>query len=306
MQISRLQAHDKRLEPLIAEINQTLEDSVYSRTSTMQNLRDLLDSHQGLIIADQTTVYAFLIYHLKEPICQIDFAYATFEKPTKVLLSHLIGGLIQLCQADQQIHTLRCDFIPWFGSALQKALVSKGFQHSPRLLMRADVPFRFPEEGYQDIQMLAWHDSYTKSASRMLLELFRGSEESKWDHGITQINGCQRFLAETYSGRFGLFDPSISTLLKYQNHQAGLALCSWGEEGEGFISAFGILPEFSGLGLGGKLLRHVMRSFEAMEAPAVELVVSEANLPARRLYSAQQFEVKDQASLYYLHLNSIS
>jgi len=306
MQISRLQAHDKRLDPLLAEIDQSLEDSVFSRSSTMQNLRDLLESHQGLVIADQTTVYAFLIYHLKEPICQIDFAYATFEKPTKAFLSQLIGGLIQLCQADEQIHTLRCDFIPWFGSAMQKALIAQGFLHSPRLLMRADVPYRFSEDVYQDIQLVPWHDSYTKSAARMLLDLFRGSEESKWDYSITQISGCQRFLAETYSGRFGIFDPSISTLLKYQNHHAGLALCSWAEEGQGFIAAFGILPEFSGLGLGGKLLRHVMRSFENMEAPAVELAVSEANLTARRLYSAQQFEVKDQASLYYLHLKSLS
>lgn len=305
MQISRLQAHDLRLEPLLAEIDQGLEDSIFSRTSTMQNLRDLLESHQGLVIADQTTVYAFLIYHLKEPICQIDFAYATYEKPSKALLGHLISGLLQLCRGDEQIHMVRCDFIPWFGSSLQNALIAQGFQHSPRLLLRADVPFRFAEETHSEIQLFPWQDSFTKSASRMLMDLFRSSEESKWDPSIRHITGCQRFLAETYAGRFGIFDPSISTLLKFRNHQAGLALCSWGEEGQGFISAFGILPEFSGLGLGGKLLRHVMRAFEAMQAPAVELAVSEANLPARRLYTAQQFEVKDQASLYYYPLRSL-
>ena len=74
------------------------------------------------------------------------------------------------------------------------------------------------------------------------------------------------------------------------------------EPSKGFISAFGILPEYSGLGLGGKLLRHVLSSYEAMQAENVELAVSEANLPARRLYTAQQFVVIDHASLYYLTL----
>ena len=302
MQISRLLPQDLRLEPLLSEINRGLEDSVYSQVSTMQNLRDLIESHQGLIIADQSTVYAFLIYHLKEPVCQIDFAYATFKKPAVTLLSHLLGGLIQLCEQDSQIHTIRCDFIPWFGRDLQKALVQKRFQHCPRLLMSADAPFGYIKEETEGIEMHSWQNTYTKTAAKMLVELFRGSEESKWDHNITTLIGCQRFLAETYAGRFGVFDPSISTLLKFRDEPAGLALCSWEEPSKGFISAFGILPEYSGLGLGGKLLRHVLSSYEAMQAENVELAVSEANLPARRLYTAQQFVVIDHASLYYLTL----
>src|SRR5665647_253971 len=273
MQIARLIPTDLRLEPLIEEIGASLDHTIYNKNTTLSNLRDIIQSHQGLVVSDSSRIYAFLIYHLKGSICYIDFAFAGAHKTRKTLLIHQIAALRRLSKEDPEIETIRCDFIPWFADALPEALLANHFLLSPRLLMRADTPFHLPDEQDPDHTMLPWQPEYHQIAAKLLAEIFSGSEESKWDLSIRSVAGCRQFLAETYSGRFGIFDPGISTLLKYQDQTAGLALCSWGEEGEGFISAFGILPQFAGHGLGTGLLRHVLREFDALQAPAVELAV---------------------------------
>jgi len=300
MQIARLIPTDLCLEPLIEEIGVSLDHTVYSKTTTLSNLRDLIQSYQGLVVSDSSRIYAFLIYHLKGSVCYLDFAFAGSHKTRKAMLIQLIAALTRLSKDDPEIETIRCDFIPWFADALPEALLANHFLLSPRLLMRADTPYRFPVEPCPDSTLLPWQPEYHQIAAKLLLEIFAGSEESKWDLSIRSVAGCRQFLSETYSGRFGIFDPSISTLLKYKDQTAGLALCSWGEEGEGFISAFGILPQFAGHGLGTGLLRHVLREFDAMQAPAVELAVCQTNEAACRLYTSHQFEIKDKASLYYL------
>ncbi|MCE5195756.1 MAG: GNAT family N-acetyltransferase [Negativicutes bacterium] len=302
MQIARLIPTDLRLEPLLGEIAASLEHTVYNKTATLRNLRDLIQSYQGLVVSDSSKIYAFLIYHLKGSVCFLDFAFAGTDRTHKAMLNHLIAALIRLSREDPEIDTIRCDFIPWFADALPEALLANHFLLSPRLLMRADAPFRFPVEAHPDRSMLAWQPEYHQPAAQLLAQIFSGSEESLWDSSIRNVAGCRQFLSETYSGRFGIFDPGISTLLRYQDQPAGLALCTWGEEGDGFIAAFGVLPQFAGLGLGGSLLRHVLHKFDTMQAPAVELAVSQTNAAAIRLYTSHQFEIKDKASLYYFSI----
>lgn len=306
MQITGLQADDLRLKPLFLEIEQSLRQNLYDFESVLTTLKDLTENHQGLILGDSSTVYAFLIFHVKEPVCFIDFAFASAQTKEENFLYHLLDALLTLCRQDGQIKSVRCDFIPWYGHKLQKALVKAEFQHSPRLLLRAQGPFNLTETLSEQTEFLTWKTNFDNRGARLLKEIFANSEESKWDPVITERAGCLRFIADTYAGRFGIFEPSASYLLKYQNQDAGLALSSWNSEGNGFIAAFGVLPQYSGLGLGGRLLRRVLHSFDLAQAPAVDLAVSESNIAAMRLYKSQKFKTIDRVSLYYYNLNALN
>ncbi|NLN83785.1 MAG: GNAT family N-acetyltransferase [Firmicutes bacterium] len=302
MKISGLQSDDLRLQPLYKEIEESLTKNLYQAETTISNLKDLAESHQGLILEDSTTVYAFILFQIREPVCFIEFAFASEQTDKQNFLFYLIKNLVDLCRQDGQILSIRCDFIPWFGTELQSALVAAGFQHCPRLLLRAELPYQKELDLSPDLEFLLWTPKFNSRAAKMLKQIFANSEESKWDPSITTEAGCQRFLAATYGGRFGIFDPNCSFLLKYKKKEAGLALCTWDHEGNGFIASFGIMPHFSGLGLGGKLLSKIMDNFSQALAPALELAVSEGNIAAMRLYASHDFKAIDRTSLYYLEL----
>ncbi|MDX6526249.1 MAG: hypothetical protein QOI43_1760 [Gaiellales bacterium] len=76
------------------------------------------------------------------------------------------------------------------------------------------------------------------------------------------------------------FDPALCFVAGSGSELAGVAVCST----SGFVKDLVVHESWRGQGLGEALLRHVLATFAARGAPAVELKVEATNSNAVRLY----------------------
>lgn len=293
------------MRPLLNEVFEILPGNPSERHASLQRLEENMRLNQGLVLRQEDKVLAMLLYYLKGSSCRISFAYALERLNPIFLLHHLLLGLISLAEADANINTIRCDVVPWFPPSVSQAFESAGFAKAERMLMRRSGGFPASVSPFPDgIKLIPWEPWLNTPAANILHLVFGQSYESKWDRDLAEIRGCKQFLTDCYSGRFGIFDPSVSFALQQDNLWVGLALASWSSEGEGFIPAFGLLPNFVGRGLGSTMLSHLLMRFGKSTFPpsAIELAVSEENRSAVQLYHKFHFQINSRFRVYYRHI----
>ena len=302
--LQKLRPEHADLLPLLDEVALLLPGNEFDRIRSRLQLEDALHSSPGLMLTQEERVIAVMLYTIKGSSCRISFAYALKEEEPVEMLCHLFHGLISLAKADKQIASLRLDVVPWFPLAVEQALQLCGFTRVERLVMRRSNSYprmvaNFPP-GYR---LVPWEGGLN-AAAEILHRSFGTTFEGSWDRNLTELDGCRLFMADCYSGRYGNFDDRISFALQYENYWAGMALATWSSDGEGFIPAFGLLPNFTGKGLGSTMLAHLLQRYgqAAFPPPAIELAVSAANTAAVGLYGKYGFKERSYFSVYYLDM----
>jgi ribosomal protein S18 acetylase RimI-like enzyme len=260
--------------------------------------------NQGLVIKQGEQALALVVYYLKGRSCRILLAHALQNNNPHLMMHHLLQGLISLVQKDPEINSLRCDVVPWFAPSVLLAMESSGFTCVKRMMMRRLAPCpreapAFPAR----IRLVPWDNWLTGPAAQIMHAAFGNGFEGTWDRALNELDGCKQFIADCYSGRFGEFQAGVSFALQYENLWMGMALASRSGD-EGFIPVFGLLPQFSGQGLGSVMLAHLLRRFgRGINPPSyIELAVSVENHPAVHLYKKFGFVKESEYMVYYLNL----
>ena len=306
LSVQHLDPDHLNLQPLLDEVALLFRGNDFERQNQMLQLRDLMRRNQGLVLKQGDRVLALLLYYLKAKTCRLSFAYALADYHPEVVLRHLFQTLISLVIEDREINSIRCDVVPWFPQSVASALSGLGFTRVERMVMRRDLPC--PERApafTPGIKLVPWDTWLTAPAAQILHLAFGMGFEGSWDRSLAEIAGCRQFISDCYSGRFGTFDAAISFALMQENQWVGMALATWAGEGDGFIPAFGLLPQFCGKGIGQTMLAQLLKRFGQATYPpgGVELAVSVDNTAAVRLYQKFDFRRRSSFEVYFLNIS---
>jgi len=309
LRIQKLQPQDPYLQPLLEEAALLLPGNEFDRVKGKMALEDIIHSSQGLVLRRQQEILAMLLYTIKESTCRVSFAYAQKEGDARLLLFHLLKGLVALAELDGELSNIRCDVVAWFPDSLEQALQLNNFTRIERKTMRRVAAYPTNAPPFPPaFRQIPWDTWLTTPASQILHLAFGAGFEGSWDRSLTEMSGCKQFLSDCYTGRYGTFDPAISFALQYENMWAGIALASWSNGGEGFIPAFGLLPQYTGKGIGSIMLHHLLLHFgrSHFPPPAIELAVSKDNKPAVALYEKFGFSERSRFYVYYRDIKQLS
>jgi len=304
--IQQLEVGRYGLQPLLDEICELMPGNAFERQNGIQQLEEVMRRSQGLVLKRGEQILALVVYLIRGNSCRVSFAYALRSAQPQQMLQYLLQGLVSLAQDDPEIHSVRFDFVPWFPLDVELALRSRGFTCVERMLMRRADPLPVTAPSVPaGMQIVPWDSWLTAPAAQIMLLAFGNGFEGSWDNSLKDISGCKQFISDCYSGRFGTFDARVSFALRQNNLLIGISLASWAREGEGFIPAFGLLPEFTGRGLGSLMLMHLLKRYGESTFPplAIELAVSEDNHAAVRLYSKNGFKEKSRFKVYHLDVS---
>ena len=304
--IQQLQVDRYGLQPLLQEIKDLMPGNAFERQQGVQQLEEVMRRSQGLVLKRGEQIVALAVYLIRGNSCRLSFAYALKGESSQLMLQYLFQGLLSLAESDPNIDSIRFDIVPWFPLNIELALKELGFTCVERMLMRRceAYPIHAPSLP-REIKLVPWDTWLTTPVAQILLLAFGGGFEGSWDRSLKDLSGCKQFLADCYSGRFGTFDARISFALQQENLLIGMSLASWSTEGEGFIPAFGLLPQFTGQGLGSIMLAHLLKRYgeSAFPPQGIELAVSEENHAALHLYQKYGFMEKSRFRVYYLDIH---
>jgi len=304
--IQELRVDRYGLEPLLAEISDLLPGNAFERQSGLQQLEELMRRSQGLVLKQGERILALLIYLIRGNCCRLSFAYALRDAQPQLMLQYLFQGLLNLAQEDPNIDSLRFDLVPWFPLSVELVLQALEFTCVERMLLRREEPCPSTVPPFPDgIRLIPWDTWLTTPAAQILLIAFGGGFEGSWDRSLQEQSGCKQFISDCYSGRFGTFDARVSFALQQDNLLIGMSMAAWSKEGEGFIPAFGLLPQFTGQGLGNLMMAHLLKRYGESTFPprAVELAVSEENRAAVHLYQKYGFREKSRFRVYHYEIS---
>ncbi len=295
-----LVADDPRLNVILEEIRRVVYSLPLDHLRALHSLGEAIRHSEGLVLYQDGLIIAIILYYSRGATGRITFVYAMDRFSPQQSTERLVREVVQRLAGRTGVSVLRCDFTPWGQDYLSWSLLDNGFRTVQRAAMRANSPFVVSTALPAGTEVVPWQPESVEPAAHLLQASFGKELDGQKDPAFRDTPGCRQLIAETCHGRFGIFDPSVSMLLRYQGEWAGLALGSWNTAQDGFIPAIGLVPEVRGLGLGKALLSELLKRFAYASAPAVELAVTLDNKPAVELYKKMGFEFKETFVVHYL------
>ncbi len=295
-----LVADDPRLNVILEEIRRVVYSLPLDHQRALHSLHEALRRSEGLVLYQDGLIIAFILYYSRGTTGRITFVYAMDRFSPQQATERLVREAAHRLAGRHGVSVLRCDFSPWGQDYLSWALVNTGFRAVQRAAMRATAPFLVDKTLPADAELVDWGPGLLEVAAHLLQASFGDGLDGQKDPAFRDTLGCRQLIAETCQGRFGIFDSSVSMLLRYQGEWIGLALGSWTANHDGFIPAIGLAPTVRGLGLGKVLLSELLQRFAYASAPAVELAVTLDNRPAVELYKKMGFQFKETFVVHYL------
>ncbi|MGE5652829.1 MAG: GNAT family N-acetyltransferase, partial [Bacillota bacterium] len=275
-----LMADDPRLTVILEEIRRVVYSLPHlDHQRALHSLSEALRRSEGLVLYQDGLIVALILYYSRGATGRITFAYAMERFSPQQCTSRLVREAVHRLAHRIGVTVLRCDFSPWGPDYLSWALLDAGFHSVQRAAMRAEAPFVVSTALPHGAELVDWQPDLMETAAHLLQASFGDELDGRKDPAFRDTSGCRQLIAETCQGRFGIFDPEVSTLLRYHSEWVGLALGSWTPAGDGFIPAIGLIPDARGLGLGKTLLSELLKRFAYASAPAVELAVTLDNKP---------------------------
>lgn len=296
-----LVADDPRLNVILEEIRQVVYSLPHlDHQRALHSLGEALRHSEGLVLYQDGLIIAFILYYSRTSTGRITFVYALNRFSPQKATQRLVDEAVHRLAHRSGVSILRCDFVSWGPDHLSWALLNAGFTAVQRAAMRALPPFAVSMCLPVGVEVIGWRTDLAETAAHLLQASFANGLDGLKDPAFRDIPGCRQLIAETSHGRFGVFDPSVSLLLRNNGDWVGLALASWTTAGDGFIPAIGLVREVRGMGLGRALLSELMKRFAYASAPAVELAVTMDNKPALEMYKKMGFGFKETFVVHYL------
>lgn len=230
-----------------------------------------------------------------------------------------------LKEAIQRLNESRISIISheWLPSSLlpSAALLSAGFKTLTRAFMEGDVEacagrVVFPA-GYA---VRNWGSNLIDDFAATLHKIFAEpniSIDAVFAPEYSTLEGVKKSLKESSEGKrtedLGIIDTETTLLLLHEGKACGVSECyNWEEvkrddSGEiiervpmGFVRMLGLLPEYRGKGLGGLLMRRILKGYADEGVKGLRLWVTVENASAFNLYKKLGFrDIGERSTVYY-------
>jgi GNAT superfamily N-acetyltransferase len=249
--------------------------------------------------------YAFSVFEAAKAVIGDVYAFDETESTYNPTCDTLLHHLIELLQATPGIDRIESQLLMFPVGALAGPFRAYGFRSYPRLFMTAKLtptPGATPAaSGMWDRQprgsnpppmYQSWQPEFYDAAAAFIHRCYAGHMDSGINDQYQTMHGSQRFLHNII--RFpgcGIFDAEHSWLLRNPSTRAieALLLSSRVRSDVAHITQLCVDPALRGRGLGQQLLDHHAARIARAGVRELSLTVTEANLPAVRLYERNGF-----------------
>lgn len=281
-------------------------------------LLDYLDSRilTGYVAlqAGHIVGYAFCVCEGAKAVIGDVYAFGETESTVNPICDTLLHHLLELVQATPGVERVESQLLMFPYGALGDPFRAAGFTSFPRCFMLRDLEAH-PASMGTDLGSLhpgrrlilqAWQPEFYESTAQLIHRCYANHMDAGINDQYRTLHGAQRFLHNII--RFpgcGVFDPENSWVLRDADapaetngkHEGGLrssvieaaVLCSRVRADVNHITQICISPSLRGQGLGQMMLEHCAREGAKRGVRQLSLTVTEANLPARRLYERNGF-----------------
>ncbi|MGA7156793.1 MAG: GNAT family N-acetyltransferase [Acidobacteriaceae bacterium] len=287
----------------------------YTRASTM--LLDYLDSRilPGFVAlqAGHIVGYAFCVCEGAKAVIGDVYAFGETESTVNPICDTLLHHLLELVQATPGVDRVESQLLMFPDGALNDPFEAAGFASFPRCFMLRDLETH-PSSTEMDLAAMhpgrrlilqSWQPEFYEGAAKLIHRCYADHMDAGINDQYRTLHGAQRFLHNII--RFpgcGVFDPESSWVLRDADAPAqtsggpegarcsaveAVLLCSRVRADVNHITQICIAPSLRGQGLGQMMLEHCAREGVKRGVRQLSLTVTEANLPARRLYERNRF-----------------
>jgi len=285
----------------------------YTRASNM--LLEYLDSRilPGFVALQGKDIvgYAFCVCEGAKGVIGDVYALGETESTVNPICDTLLYHLLELVQATPGVDRVESQLLMFPDGALGEAFRARGFASFPRCFMVRDLQTH-PSSTRVDpvlhtgksFVLQAWQPEFYEGTAQLIHRCYANHMDAGINDQYRTLHGAQRFLHNII--RFpgcGVFDPENSWVLRdadapmqSNGNEASLTpaieavlLCSKVRSDVDHITQICITPSLRGHGLGQTMLEHCAREAMKRGVRQLSLTVTEANLPALRLYERNGF-----------------
>ena len=279
---------------------------------SVQLLTGYLDSRilPGFVAVDRTTGavcgYTFSVYETGKAVVGDVFAIGEDRHELEIiLLRHLVPMLQHTPGTDRIESQLLLE-----SNDLQEPFLEADFRPHVRLFMEVELPdmrelippgnlVRPDHEPLptlpQHLKLTRWTAPQYQPAGDLIHRAYEAHGDAAINDQYKSVQGSLRFLHNIV--RFpgcGVFDAENSFVVRDERsgQLEGLCLVSRVDADVAHVTQLCVSPRRRGYGLGRMLLRHAATQLAHKGIHAITLTVTEANLPARRLYESLGFRTR--------------
>jgi len=298
----------KQLRPLLdQEADLWSQRLRWDYRSSTDLLLQYLDSRilPGFVALDPGGIcgYTFCVYEGHKAV--IGDLYAAAENPSPLAVSHsLAQHLLETLNASPDIDRIEAQLLLFDSGTLAPVFANlnphrPAFTAFPRLFLEYTLPARSQATPALDVpsdfQFSPWSSNFYQPSAELIQQAYEGHIDSIINDQYRTLAGSLRFLHNVV--RFpgcGSFDPQSSWVLRERrtNALAAIILCSRVAPDVAHVTQLCVAPAFRGRRLGQLMLDFCMRRMPAQRYSALTLTVTEANVSALRLYTAEGFTTR--------------
>jgi ribosomal protein S18 acetylase RimI-like enzyme len=278
-------------------------------TGATELLLQYLDSRilPGFVALDRGRIcgYCFCVYEGAKAVVGDAFAVENSALDPLDTTRELLRHLLQVLRHSPEIDRVESQLLLYNSGDLASVFHAEGFQTFRRLFMEVNLgrlratldpgTLQTATLAASGLELRRWMPADYQPVAELIHVAYEDHIDSRINDQYRSLNGSLRFLHNIV--RFpgcGAFDARSSWVL-YDPRTRGLAgvlLCSRVRHDTAHITQLCIGKDYRGLHLGGLMMRNAMRDLSTGACEAITLTVTEANLPAVRLYADLNFTIR--------------
>src|ERR1039457_3452323 len=275
--------------------------------SSTELLLQYLESRilQGFVALDRGRVcgYTFCVYEGHKAVIGDAFAagHRTMgdANATRVLLTHAL----EMLRHSPAVDRVESQLLLFDAGEFADLFAGPEFTVYPRLFLECDLgrPGALPaadvpaQDIPADLELLPWTPQDYQAAAELIYACYVGHTDAQINDQYRSLHGSLRFLHNIV--RFpgcGIFEANFSWMLRDRRSRAlvGMILSSRVAPQVAHITQLCVAKAYRGRGLGRALLRQSAETLRSEEFEAITLTVTEANVPAVKLYERLGFSLR--------------
>ncbi len=238
----------------------------------------------------QVIGYTFGVLESAKAVIGDVYAVQEAERIENPICDLLLRHLVEMLQATPGVSRIETQLLMFPAGALAQPLLAAGFHSFPRLYMQ----WNFAKEPLQTqptlppyLRLQLWQPEFYEPAAQTIHDSYQLHVDGGVNDQYQTVSGSQRFLHNII--RFpgcGRFLPANSWVVRDDRNGKIVALLLSSEirNDIGHVTQLCVLPEARGHSLGRILLMRASAEFQQQGVSGISLTVTEANLPAVKLY----------------------
>ena len=241
--------------------------------------------------------YTFGVLESAKAVIGDVYAAEEAERLENPVCDLLLRHLVEMLQATPGVQRIESQLLMFPSGALAQPLLSAGFRSFPRLYMQWSFASAPPQGADPQLpaglRLQVWQPEFYEPAAQAIHDAYQFHVDSGVNDQYRTVPGSQRFLHNII--RFpgcGRFLPGNSWVVRDERTGkiVALVLSSEIRRDVGHVTQLCVLPEARGHNLGRTLLERCANTFRNTGVQAIALTVTDANLPAVKLYNELGFK----------------